>query len=66
MFVDKNTPFNEESLRQEIAKYMNRDLKDIGSIEEIVALIELEHLYRAALEEISTKLRILDEDFQIK
>lgn len=35
MFVDKNTPFNEESLRQEIAKYMNRDLKDISSIEEI-------------------------------
>ncbi|EPP4314496.1 GTP pyrophosphokinase [Staphylococcus pseudintermedius] len=66
MFVDKNTPFNEESLRQEIAKYMNRDLKEISSIEEIVAFIELEHLYRAALEEISTKLRILDEDFQIK
>lgn len=66
MFIDKKIPFNVESLKQQVAKYTNNELREIESFEQLVALIELEHLYQAALEEINTKLCILDEDFQMK
>nr|WP_240622358.1 GTP pyrophosphokinase family protein [Staphylococcus lutrae] len=49
-----------------MAKYTNKALQEIGSLEQLIAFIKLEHLYQAALEEVNTKLCILDEDFQMK
>ncbi len=66
MFVEKNAPINVQSLKHEFASYRIEDLKHLDQPEEIIAFVALEHSYRAALEEISTKLRILDEDFQVK
>ncbi|ARJ50617.1 GTP pyrophosphokinase [Staphylococcus lutrae] len=66
MFVEKNAAYNLENLKQEVAKYTNRDLNGTEELDRVIEFVELGYLYRAALEEISTKLRILDEDFQIK
>ncbi|QLK86806.1 GTP pyrophosphokinase family protein [Staphylococcus sp. 17KM0847] len=66
MFVEKTVPLNIENLKKEIAAYTNQNLDSSDSLEKVLQFVELEHIYSAALEEISTKLRILDEDFQLK
>ncbi|MCS4487084.1 GTP pyrophosphokinase [Staphylococcus americanisciuri] len=66
MFVEKTAPLNIENLKKEIAAYTHQTLEVSDSLDKVLQFVELEHLYSAALEEISTKLRILDEDFQVK
>ncbi|UXR78178.1 MULTISPECIES: GTP pyrophosphokinase family protein [unclassified Staphylococcus] len=66
MFVEKTVPLNIENLKKEIAAYSHQSLEMTDSFEQVLQFVELEHIYGAALEEISTKLRILDEDFQLK
>ena len=66
MFVEKTAPLNIENLKKEIAAYTNQNDDISNSFEQVLEFVKLEHIYSAALEEISTKLRILDEDFQLK
>ncbi|UXU57601.1 GTP pyrophosphokinase family protein [Staphylococcus agnetis] len=66
MFVEKNVPLNIENLKKEVATYTNKEIQSDDNIEQVVQFIKLEHIYGAALEEISTKLHILDQDFQLK
>ncbi|TJY14799.1 GTP pyrophosphokinase [Staphylococcus chromogenes] len=66
MFVEKNVPINIENLKSEIASYTKKAVQSEDNLEEVVQFIKLEHIYSAALEEISTKLHILDQDFQLK
>ncbi|KIX91842.1 GTP pyrophosphokinase [Staphylococcus microti] len=66
MFVEKTAPLNIENLKKEIAAYTNQNDDISDSFEQVLEFVKLEHIYSAALEEISTKLRILDEDFQLK
>lgn len=66
MFVEKNVPINIENLKSEIASYTKKAVQSEDNLEEVVQFIKLEHIYSAALEEISTKLHILNQDFQLK
>lgn len=66
MFVEKKIPINIENLKSEVATYTQKAIHSEDNIEQVVQFIKLEHIYGAALEEISTKLHILDQDFQLK
>ncbi|MDO5376257.1 MAG: GTP pyrophosphokinase family protein [Staphylococcus rostri] len=66
MFIEKTAPLNIENLKKEIEAYTEQSADITDGFEQVLQFVELEHIYGAALEEISTKLRILDEDFQLK
>lgn len=66
MFVEKKIPINIENLKSEVATFTQKAIHSEDNIEQVVQFIKLEHIYGAALEEISTKLHILDQDFQLK
>lgn len=66
MLLGKNGTINIENLKNEVATYTHGDVQSESNLAQVTEFVKLNHLYSAALEEISTKLHILDQDFQLK
>lgn len=67
MILERKTQLNISSLQKQLVEFrennnLNIDIKESESIFELMKLIQV---YNSAMKEISTKLEILDEEFQV-
>lgn len=68
MYIERKPTINLEELKKEFTNNLG-EIEYIQSseqaLEELFNFVELQHNYAAALEEIGTKLKILDDEFQV-
>lgn len=65
MILERKYAINSHNLQEKYGQSLKQS-KNAGSLDELIQLAELQHIYRAAMNEISTKLEILDSEFQIR
>ena len=67
MYVDRKPSMDLEELKETITKKFNTNqhFNSLEYFDEMLNFVELNHIYSSALEEISTKLKILDDEFQV-
>lgn len=65
MYVERRETLNINALKKDVQRNITKFQDNHYQIEELVDFVSLHHLYASALEEVSTKLSILDNDFQI-
>lgn len=65
MYVERRETLNLNALKEDLKRNITKFQEQNYRIEELVDFVSLHHLYASALEEVSTKLSILDNDFQI-
>ncbi len=65
MYVERRETLNLNALKEDLKRNIQKFQEKHYQIEELVDFVSLHHLYASALEEVSTKLSILDNDFQI-
>ncbi|AMY06308.1 GTP pyrophosphokinase [Staphylococcus condimenti] len=65
MYVERRETLNLNALKRDVQRNISKFQSKHYQIEELVDFVSLHHLYASALEEVSTKLSILDNDFQI-
>ena len=63
MYVERKPSLYIEELRSEFKENIDKFKNGDEAFDKIVGFVELDHLYSAALKEISTKLDILDDNF---
>lgn len=63
MYVERKPALYIEDLRDEFKNSLKHFKDDDEAFNTLVGLVELDHLYSSALKEISTKLSILDDNF---
>ncbi|MGJ0123890.1 GTP pyrophosphokinase [Staphylococcus sp. HMSC068D07] len=63
MYVERKTSLYIEELRSEFKENINKFKNGDEAFDKLVGFVELDHLYSSALKEISTKLDILDDNF---
>lgn len=67
MYVDRKPSIDLEELKETMTKNlnMNENFNSIEYFDNLLNFVELNHIYSSALEEITTKLKILDDEFQV-
>lgn len=67
MYVDRKPSMDLEELKETMTKKFktNQNFNSLEYFDEMLNFVELNHIYSSALEEISTKLKILDDEFQV-
>lgn len=67
MYVDRKPSMDLEELKETMIKKFqtNQNFNSFEYFDEMLNFVELNHIYSSALEEISTKLKILDDEFQV-
>lgn len=67
MYVDRKPSMDLEELKEVMAKNfsMNENFNSLEYFDNLLNFVELNHIYSSALEEITTKLKILDDEFQV-
>ncbi|MEJ7483291.1 GTP pyrophosphokinase family protein [Staphylococcus hominis] len=63
MYVERKPSLYIEELRSEFKENINKFKNGDEAFDKLVGFVELDHLYSFALKEISTKLDILDDNF---
>lgn len=63
MYVERKPSLYIEELRSEFKENINKFKNGDEAFDKLVDFVELDHLYSSALKEISTKLDILDDNF---
>lgn len=63
MYVERKSSLYIEELRSEFKENIDKFKNGDEAFDKIVGFVELDHLYSSALKEISTKLDILDDNF---
>ena len=63
MYVERKPALYIEDLRDEFKNSLKHFKDDDEAFNTLVGFVELDHLYSSALKEISTKLSILDDNF---
>lgn len=63
MYVERKPSLYIEELRSEFKENINKFKNGDEAFDKLVGFVELDHLYSSALKEISTKLDILDDNF---
>ena len=63
MYVERKPSLYIEELRSEFKDNINKFKNGDEAFDKLVGFVELDHLYSSALKEISTKLDILDDNF---
>ncbi|MGW9856202.1 GTP pyrophosphokinase [Staphylococcus hominis] len=63
MYVERKPSLYIEDLRSEFKKNLHQFKDGDEAFDKLVGFVELDHLYSSALKEISTKLDILDDNF---
>ena len=63
MYVERKSSLYIEELRSEFKENIDKFKKGDEAFDRLVGFVELDHLYSSALKEISTKLDILDDNF---
>lgn len=63
MYVERKPSLYIEELRSEFKENINKFKNGDEVFDKLVGFVELDHLYSSALKEISTKLDILDDNF---
>ena len=63
MYVERKSSLYIEELRSEFKENINKFKNGDEAFDKLVGFVELDHLYSSALKEISTKLDILDDNF---
>lgn len=63
MYVERKPSLYIEELRSEFKENINKFKNGDEAFDKLVSFVELDHLYSSALKEISTKLDILDDNF---
>lgn len=63
MYVERKLSLYIEELRSEFKENINKFKNGDEAFDKLVGFVELDHLYSSALKEISTKLDILDDNF---
>ena len=63
MYVERKPSLYIEELRSEFKENINKFKNEDEAFDKLVGFVELDHLYSSALKEISTKLDILDDNF---
>ncbi|MEB5792727.1 GTP pyrophosphokinase [Staphylococcus hominis] len=63
MYVERKPSLYIEELRSEFKENINQFKNGDEAFDKLVGFVELDHLYSSALKEISTKLDILDDNF---
>lgn len=68
MYIERKPSINLTELKKEFINHLNeieRPQTTEQAMEELFNFVELQHTYASALEEIGTKLKILDDEFQV-
>lgn len=67
MYVDRKPSMDLKELKETMTKKisMNQGFNSVEYFDQLLNFVELNHVYSSALEEISTKLKILDDEFQV-
>lgn len=67
MYVDRKPSMDLEELKETMTKNfrMNENFNSLEYFDNLLNFVELNHIYSSALEEITTKLKILDDEFQV-
>ena len=67
MYVDRKPSMDLEEIRATLTSRfsINQDFNSMEYIDNMLQFVELNHVYSSALEEITTKLKILDDEFQV-
>ena len=63
MYVERKPSLYIEELRSEFKENINKFKNGDEAFDKLLGFVELDHLYSSALKEISTKLDILDDNF---
>ena len=63
MYVERKPSLYVEDLRNEFKNSLNNFQDSEAAFDTLLGFVELDHVYSSALKEISTKLSILDENF---
>ncbi|MCI2948755.1 GTP pyrophosphokinase family protein [Staphylococcus caledonicus] len=63
MYVERKPSLYIEELRNEFKESLNHLENEDEAFDRLIGFVELDHLYSSALKEISTKLDILDDNF---
>lgn len=63
MYVERKSSLYIEELRSEFKENIDKFKNGDEAFDKLVGFVELDHLYSSALKEISTKLDILDDNF---
>lgn len=63
MYIERKPSLYIEELRSEFKENINKFKNGDEAFDKLVGFVELDHLYSSALKEISTKLDILDDNF---
>ncbi|MDH9161916.1 GTP pyrophosphokinase family protein [Staphylococcus succinus] len=64
MYVERKPSLNIEDLKAELKESIGQFSSDESAFDMLIGFVALEQLYSSALKEISTKLDILDDNFQ--
>lgn len=67
MYVDRKPSMDLEEIRATLTSRfsINQDFNSMEYFDNMLQFVELNHVYSSALEEITTKLKILDDEFQV-
>lgn len=67
MYVDRKPSMDLEEIRATLTSRfsINQDFNSMEYFDNMLKFVELNHVYSSALEEITTKLKILDDEFQV-
>lgn len=67
MILERKTTLNILDLKEQFSDVLDKvNLpEDSGSINDLFELVEIQQIYSAAMNELSTKLEILDDEFQV-
>ena len=67
MYVDRKPSMDLEDIRETMIERLNsnQNFNSIEYFDNLLKFVELNHIYASALEEVSTKLKILDDEFQV-
>lgn len=63
MYVERKPSLYLEDLRQDFKQSLNQFKDGDDAFDTLLGFVELDHIYSSALKEISTKLNILDDNF---
>lgn len=67
MYVDRKPSMDLEDIKETMSKQFNvaEGSDTMVYFDNMLSFVELNHIYSSALEEITTKLKILDDEFQV-
>lgn len=67
MYVDRKPSMDIEDIKETMSKQFNvaEGSDTMVYFDNMLSFVELNHIYSSALEEITTKLKILDDEFQV-